>query len=279
LTGYKAHILSSIAVVALILTGCERNRRDSAVATAGETILSEQQLEYLLPEGFRLEMTEEVFRFVENWADEAILAEAALDLDLHENPKVAYRLEETRRMILASAFEQSVIMDRVNVDSVKIYKYYTDNIDEFIRKRDEVRCEHIMLADSSEAEFIHELLDSLSFEEIAAQFSHDPENLDIGYLAKDEMHPKLAQAAFGLREGDFIGPIKTEFGFHYIKLIDFAPKGSLREFVDVRDVLEDIITEREFQKAYQEVLDSLRCEKIVSVDSAIVKENLSGNEN
>ena len=95
--GLKAHILTSIAAVALILTGCERNRRDSAViATAGKTSLTERQLEYLIPEGFGLEMTEEVFRFVANWSDEAILAEAALDLGLHENPKTAYRLEETR---------------------------------------------------------------------------------------------------------------------------------------------------------------------------------------
>ncbi len=263
-------LIIPLIITLFIISGCGRREDKKVVATAGNSTLINSDLDYILPAGFREEMSEAVFRFVEDWAKEEILAQAAEDIGLQKNPEIAFRLEEARRNILASAYERELIASRVNVDSAKIYDYYLDNLDYFFRDRDEVRCSHIMISDSTEALIVDSLLFSLEFEEVALQFSHDPYNVDIGYFAREEMHPELAKVAFRLAVGERSGPIKTEFGYHFIKLLDYASKGSLREFADVRETLEDILIEREYNNAYRAVVDSLIAEKTIEVDSASV---------
>ncbi len=259
----------------ILVSACGGRESDRPIATAGEAKLTEKDLDYLLPEGFQDEMADEVFRFIEDWAKEEILASAAEDLGLQKQPEIAYRLEETRRMILASAYEREVISSRIEIDSTAVYQYYIDNLDDFVRQRDEVRCAHIMVSDSVEALIVDSLLDTLAFEEVAQQFSHDPQNIDIGYFAKDEMHPNIARIAFELPEGEHSGPIQTEFGYHFIKLIDYASKGSTREFNDVRETLEDIIAERQFNEVYTAVMDSLISEKLYILDSSVALEKVN----
>ena len=253
-----------------MLVNCTTNEDGNILVTAGKAELTEGEISYLLPEGFRDELSREVFRFIDEWAKEEILAEAALDMGLQKRPDIQYQLEEARRMILASAYEREVIASRVAIDSSEVYNYYLDNIEEFIRSKDEVRCAHFMVSDSFEAAIVDSLLDTLSFEEVAIQFSHDSKNIDIGYFAKDEMHPKLAASAFRLQEEERAGPIETEYGYHYIQLIDFAPKGTPKDFADVEDILRDIIAERKFRTAYGIVIDSLKGEKAIIIDSSAV---------
>ncbi len=268
----KRNVILSIIILSLliVLVNCNGKDQSQIIVTAGNAELTEGELNYLLPEGFRDEMSSEIFRFIEDWATEEILAEAAQDINLHKRPDIQYQLEEARRMILASAYEREVVASRVNIDSSEVYEYYLENIDEFIRSKDEVRCAHFMVSDSLESAIADSLLDTLMFEEVAIQFSHDPKNIDIGYFAKDEMHPQLAASAFKLQEGEQAGPIETEYGYHYIQLLDFAPKGTAKEFADLEDVLRDIIAEKKFRTAYGFVIDSLKGEKALFIDSSSV---------
>lgn len=266
----KNSIIFATLIALLFILSCDKGKNGETVASAGEATLTESELEYLLPSGFDDEMTDEVFRLIDNWAKEELLAQAAEDMDLQKRPEIAQRLEEARRMILASAYEREVISSRVDVDSAEVYQYYLDHLDDFVRHKDEVRCAHIMVEDSSQAAIVDSLLDTLAFEEVAKEFSNDPGNIDIGYYGKDDMHPELARIAFDLPEGEHSGPIKTEFGYHFIKLIDYASKGTTREFMDVREMLEDIVAEEKFNEAYQTVMDSLIGEKLYTLDSSAV---------
>jgi parvulin-like peptidyl-prolyl isomerase len=76
----------------------------------------------------------------------------------------------------------------------------------------------------SDAEYLLEELDQgASFEELAREFSED-ENAenggDLGFFSRGTMVKPFEDAAFSARAGDIVGPVKTEYGLHLIKVLD-----------------------------------------------------------
>ena len=91
---------------------------------------------------------------------------------------------------------------------------------------EEVHAEHILVDNEDAAKKIIEQLNhGGDFAAIAKAQSKDPSAAqnggDLGYFKKSEMVPEFANAAFALKPGEFTQtPIKTQFGWHVIKLID-----------------------------------------------------------
>lgn len=243
--------------------------------------MKSSQLVSLLPEGFAGQISDEAVLFVSQWADEVVLAEAAEDLGLAERPDVAAKLDEARRMILASAFEQFYIMPKTAFDSTEVEEYYRNHSGEFVRSQDEVLLFHIMILDSESRDSVVHLKDSVAFEDLAERFSIDPSGSTIEsaeYLTRSQIHPSIARRAFAMSKGEVAGPIETEFGYHFIKLIDFAPKGTIREFNEVRQGIRDYLAEQRFQVIYAELIDSLRSVKAVEIDTQAIKDALNSYE-
>jgi len=63
----------------------------------------------------------------------------------------------------------------------------------------------------------------MKFSEAASNYSEDPTNEkggDLGWFGKDRMDPAFEKAAFSGKVGDQVGPVKTKFGYHIIKIDD-----------------------------------------------------------
>ncbi|HHS50495.1 MAG TPA: hypothetical protein ENN07_05205 [candidate division Zixibacteria bacterium] len=275
------YIIILVTAVGLLLS-CGRDRRGVEVAKAGSSSLTAEELAAFLPEGFQSYFGDDALLFVEQWVDEVILAEAAMDLKLESRPEVAERLAEARRMILASAFEQYHILPMMSIDSAEIGAYYHNNTDQFIRENDEVMLYHIMVVDEETRDSVVALIDSVSFDELAERFSIDPMSASLDnaeFLARDQIHPSISRRAFAMTKGEVSGPIETEFGYHFIMLVDFAPKGSIRQFSEVRDGISDYLAEQRFQEIYTEILDSLRNAKQIMIDTNAILRTLKQHEN
>ncbi|MEP3247090.1 MAG: peptidylprolyl isomerase [Sneathiella sp.] len=90
---------------------------------------------------------------------------------------------------------------------------------------EEIRARHILLKEEQEAkDVITKLNDGGGFEALAKEFStgpSGPQGGDLGYFTKDRMVPEFAEAAFALEKGKHTSePVKTQFGWHVIKLED-----------------------------------------------------------
>ena len=258
-------------MVALAMLSCGRNHRDVSVAEAGESGLTVEELKAMLP-GIGESADEAVFSLVENWGRDELLAQAALDEGLHEKSSVARELARARRMILANAYEQEYILSRARVDTAEMAEYYQENMGEFVREEDEVRIAHLMFPDEKSADSVRALADSIPFDSLVTDSGGESyfSGEEI-YYSRDEMHPRLARAAFTLAEGEVYGPIRTEYGFHIVKLIDFAPEGTVRDYELVRERIRDILIEKKYNRIYDEVLDSLGAMKSFRVDSAAIR--------
>ncbi len=85
------------------------------------------------------------------------------------------------------------------------------------------------------------------FAELAKQKSKDPgaaaEGGDLGYFGKEQMVPEFAEAAFKMEKGQVSDPVKTQFGWHIIKVEDKRTK-PVPEFDKVKDQIETYVSAR-----------------------------------
>src|SRR6516225_4836448 len=121
----------------------------------------------------------------------------------------------------------------------------------------EVHARHILVATEGEAKDIEaQLKNGADFATLAKEKSKDPgaaEGGDLGYFTKDQMVPEFAEAAFKLDKGQISDPVKTQFGWHIIKVEDKRIKPT-PTYDEVKGQLENYVARR----AQAELVDNLR---------------------
>jgi len=112
----------------------------------------------------------------------------------------------------------------------------------------EVRARHILVPTEEEAKAVlAEVKKGTDFAELAKQKSKDPgaaaEGGDLGYFGKAQMVPEFAEVAFKLNKGEVSDPVKTQFGWHIIKVEDKRNK-PVPSFENVKDQIETFVARR-----------------------------------
>ena len=87
-----------------------------------------------------------------------------------------------------------------------------------------VKASHILVSDESEAKALKSQIDEgASFEELAKKYSKCPSGSnggDLGYFRRGQMVKEFEDAAFDTEINKVSDPIKTQFGYHLIKVYD-----------------------------------------------------------
>ena len=88
----------------------------------------------------------------------------------------------------------------------------------------QIRASHILVKTENDAKVIlQRALKGESFAKLAEEFSMDPSKRrggDLGYFGRGRMVRNFENAAFALEKGQISQPVKTEFGWHLIKVTD-----------------------------------------------------------
>ncbi len=86
----------------------------------------------------------------------------------------------------------------------------------------QVRASHILVPTEDKANWIYkEIKNGKSFEKLAKEYSDCPSKAnggDLGYFGKGQMVGEFEKVAFSLKEGEISKPVKTQFGYHIIKV-------------------------------------------------------------
>ncbi len=94
--------------------------------------------------------------------------------------------------------------------------------DHMVKDVKKVRASHILVGKKSEAEkIIKKLNEGASFETQAKKWSSCPSRAkggDLGYFGKGKMAKPFEEAAFSLEKGEMSGPVRSQFGYHIIKV-------------------------------------------------------------
>jgi parvulin-like peptidyl-prolyl isomerase len=104
------------------------------------------------------------------------------------------------------------------------------------------------------------------FGEMALLYSQDisaKNRGDLGYFKRGELLPEIEKEVFHLQVGEVSEIIRTQFGFHIIKLLD--RKGGTSPFEEVKEKVKADHYEKEMEKAYQQYLSTLKAKSVIEI--------------
>ncbi|MGL5244766.1 MAG: peptidylprolyl isomerase [Sarcina sp.] len=162
---------------------------------------------------------------------------------------------------LISQMVMSKTLSEVTVTDEEALAYYDEHKDMFGEAAN-VTAKHILVDLEEECQKIKEEIasGSKSFEEAAGEYSKCPskeQGGNLGSFSKGMMVPEFEEAAFNLPIGEVSNPVKTQFGYHLIKVED-KKDASVKSFEEVKQqVMHQLIQERQ-QKKYIDFVNSLR---------------------
>ena len=174
---------------------------------------------------------------------------------LDKTPEFQAQLANARRAMLAQASMRKVI-DGIAITDEDARKFYDDNPAMFLQP-ERIHARHILVSsDETLAKVQEELKAGKSFDVAAKEYSIDPGSAanggDLGEFPKGVMVKEFETAAFALKNpGDVSEPVKSQFGWHIIKLEEHIPESP----VSFEQVKPQILEELKNQKT-QETLEN-----------------------
>lgn len=188
--------------------------------------------------------------------DRILASEAAKKQGLDKSPEVAKRLAFMQRKALQDVHIGEIL--RARVSDEKVAAYYQKNIVDGPRQ-EEVRARHILLDSKDMAEaVIVALKGGADFAALAKEKSKGPTGAtggDLGYFGPEAMVPEFSDAAFKLKKGGISGPVKTQFGWHVIKLEDKRQK-PLPKLADVEEQIYQILISEARREIYADMREA-----------------------
>ena len=185
-----------------------------------------------------------------------LVIQAATADKLIDTPEVKNSLKMATDQILQEAYIHKAL---IGSDSDEALKPAYDKLVEGMKGQEEVKASHILVADEAKArDLIAQLAKGAKFEELAKANSTDPGSKDnggdLGYFTKETMVPEFATAAFAGTKGQVVAtPVKTQFGWHVIKVEDRRAR-TAPAFADVKPQL----AQEAQQAKVQQIIESLR---------------------
>jgi len=122
---------------------------------------------------------------------------------------------------LVQALIQREILDKIKVNDEEVLEYYEQNKDSFTEK-EQVHLYNILLETEEDAQNVLEQLKAGGdFSEISKTKSTGPsaaQGGDMGFISKGSTIPEIDEAVFALKVGELTDIIKSDYGFHILKV-------------------------------------------------------------
>jgi len=196
-------------------------------------------------------------------AAEIEISEEQIQAFYDDNPTL-YQLPESADVEYIQ-IRRDELAQQVEIDEETLVAYYEDN--KFRYLQDEQRqARHILILFDDDEEAARTKTEDLmmrirsgdSFESIASEFSMDggtsAQGGDLGVLTESQLPAALGVAIFSMEEGDLKGPVRSDFGFHIVRLDDILERGPL----PLDQVRGELLTELRQREAESLYIDSER---------------------
>jgi len=204
---------------------------DFVVAIVNGTAITESEVKVfyttLPPQYKKIPYQQIRDKLIQRIIEQTLIAEAAIKSKLHEDKVIRKQIAIAERSVLNEAYLSNIV--KRELSDAKVRGAYQKSI-ALQPKQTEVRARHILVKSKSEAARIISLLrNGADFVKLAREKSIGPSGKnggDLGFFGKGQMVPPFSKAAFALEKGQFTTePVKTQFGFHIIKVVDRRTAG------------------------------------------------------
>jgi len=223
---------------------------------AGHKITEEEVTHYIqtLPREQQVYATQPQFR---DYCKEQIIA-------LYVLAEFLTQIEKAKQDILAQMVLRN-IMKEVNVTEEEAKAYYEANKHNY-QKGATVSAKHILTDSEEKCKEILAFIQNgeKTFEDAAKEFSSCPSSQrggDLGQFGKGQMVKEFEDAAFAANIGEVVGPVKTQFGYHLIK-VEKKNEACEVPFEEVKVKVMNEVAQKKREQVYSEKMTKLK-EKFV----------------
>lgn len=179
------------------------------------------------------------------------------------------------QLLIESLLKKKIAADSQLTDD-DLKKYYDANKEKF-KKEKEINTRHILLKTDEEAKQVMERLQKgEDFVELAKKYSIDPNAKtsggEIGFHPKGTLLPEYEAAAFKLTKvGQVTGPIKSQFGYHIIRL-EGAKSPSYVPFDEVKDFIRQQLIQDKQKELLEKYIEDLKKAAKITINEELLKE-------
>lgn len=201
--------------------------------------------------------------------------------------EASFKDELKKSLALKLTLEKNKVQVQPKDSDIK--KFYEENKKRRYEKPDQVKASHILFkvekdapADKvaeakKKAEDITKKAKApgADFAALAKEHSEGPSGPrggDLGFFSKERMVPEFSKAAFSMKPGEVSKPVKTQFGFHVIKVVEKQKA----QTVPLKDVKEEIAGQLENQmmrSAVKTFIEDLKKKATIEKMEANIKDN------
>jgi peptidyl-prolyl cis-trans isomerase C len=271
-------IRRDMAFVALLLTiagfaaGCSKSGGGTTLATVGDyKITAAEFKDYYLPSSKQFATADEEFADRRAKLDSLIVkrlfVQAAYDKGIDKSEELARVVLANKEKFLLDVLYQREIADKSVPTAAEVRAFYNN-------LQYKVRAYHILVEDLDTAKMIRQrLMDGENFEKLAYKYSIDPSAKrnrgDLGYFTWGTMVPEFEKAVFAMKVGEISQPVKTEYGYHIIKLIDRLPNDQRFDFESMRPDIEHQLLNQKRQQLAMDYFKYIKQKYAITVDTSI----------
>jgi peptidyl-prolyl cis-trans isomerase C len=203
--------------------------------------------------------------------DMKIVAKAAEAKKIEDRDDFKARLAFTRNRLL---MDNLLAAEGKAATTDEAMKKVYDEAAKQIEGEQEVHARHILVETEDEAKAIEaELKKGADFAELAKKKSKDPgasDGGDLGFFTKDQMVPEFSAAAFSLEPGKISDPVKTQFGWHIIK-VEEKRNRKAPDFEQVKSQIETYVTRKAQAEYVAKLRETAKVERMDQPNDAAAK--------
>nr|WP_144919557.1 peptidylprolyl isomerase [Paenibacillus bovis] len=267
---FTISVIALVIIGAAIIFGAAFSKRDVVASVNGEKITKDDLYETLtdkygasavnaLIEEKIIDMEAEKAKIkisdddiaaeMQNYAD-SVGGQQALDMFMMQQ---GITKEDLEKEIVQYLKIEKLIGPKIDVTEEEMKEHFEENKESF-NEEEQVQASHILVEDEETAKEVKEKVDAgEDFAELAKEYSTDPGSKDnggdLGYFGKGKMVKEFEEAAFALEVDGVSDIVKSEKGYHIIKV---TGKKEAKEavFEDVKEEIKETLFNKELQTEY-----------------------------
>ncbi len=259
-----------------LAAGCARKNTDDnkVLARVSNKVITLKDFKDRIskvPPYYRAVVEKNKKRFLDETIVEILFYEEAIREGLNKDKEVREVINEAKKRILSAKLIQNEVENKIKVRDEEIKQFYENNKDDF--KTPELwRASHILVATEREArDILDELSKGASFEELARLRSMDAtasRGGDVGYFRVGQLVPDFEKACLKLNVGETSDIVRTQFGYHVIKLTD-KKEPAIESFEKVKKSIEGELKKKKRSELFDRLVQKMKNKYKVHIEKDV----------
>ncbi|MCM3195093.1 peptidylprolyl isomerase [Priestia megaterium] len=272
-------IIAAVVVIAAVAIGAVAMNKSKVVATVGDEKITKDQLyDALLAQGGSSVLDSLIEQKViskEAAKQNIKVTDKEINAEL-ENLKSQYGGEDALNQALASSGvklselkkdlktnieAKKMVESTINIKDSEMKSYFDQNKDSLATEA-QVKASHILVADEKTAKEVKAKLDKgEDFAKLAKEYSTDTASKsdggNLGYFKKSDMVEAFANKAFSMKVNEVSDPVKTEYGYHIIKVTG-KKEAQKATYENSKAKIKQTLLDQKYQTEYPTWLQKLK---------------------